>query len=273
MVSLIPDYLAEEASLRRILSRLKREADRPQDQLLYVGVHNLAQFWWCAMFAVFKSKEREWQFLRSVLFDAWRYTAVLQKVTHMPRSAAELLRVLQDVPQKEIEKLWLSADGPPDIPLLPLPSLTLADFLDPEDDDEIGDPSAEFAERYPTYRWYLRRGGYILVGAPDGIGKDFVYEFKSAASESMFRRVARPVGRTQADLYGLMYRRPNKRLQVYVRDGGELHTLDEPVDRQRVQETLKKFRAVDKTGSARPPQPWKCGNCDYREICSIRPAA
>jgi len=273
MSELMPDFLTEEATIRRVLARLKREAGRPSDQLLYVGVHNLSQFWWCAMYSVLKSRDREWQFFRAVLIDAWRYGSVLSKFKQIPRSAARLLEILSTIRQREVEKRWMAPEGSPDIPWSLLPGLTLRDLIDPLDDDHAADPSSEHAESYPTYRWHFQRGGYILVGVPDGLSEHFVYEFKSAASDSMFRKVARPVGRTQADVYGLMYHRPDKRLQVYVRDGGALETLHEPVDKERVKETLRKFRSVDKTGNAMPPQPWKCRKCEYASICTVRPAA
>jgi hypothetical protein len=48
----------------------------------------------------------------------------------------------------------------------------------------------------------------VVVGIPDGIGEDFVYEFKSTRmSYGGLRRYVLPVTRAQANIYAWLFKR------------------------------------------------------------------
>jgi hypothetical protein len=233
-------------------------------------MHNVAQYWWCAMYSVLKSRKNEWQFFRSVLADTCRYAMRLGLIQRPPKSGLDLLDIRKHIRDKDAERIGLSDSGP-DKRLLPEP---FREFVgDLEFGDEAPDPDAEYAESYPKYRWNFRWRDYVLVGIPDGITSNFVYEFKSAATDSLFRRVARPVGKTQCDLYGLFFRRDRKRLQIYIREEQSVSTIDTSVDELRARETLSKFKAADRKDRIIPPQRWKCKSCEFFGKCTVRQAA
>ncbi|XAM00518.1 hypothetical protein OT109_03835 [Phycisphaeraceae bacterium D3-23] len=110
----------------------------------------------------------------------------------------------------------------------------------------------------------------MLVGLPDGLTDDFVYEFKSAKNAYM-ARYSRPVAKTQGDLYGLFWGRPNKRIDVMLQETGEREVATDPVDRKRAEETLTKFRNGVDGKKTRPPVAWKCRHCEYADCCRILP--
>ncbi|MBC7330520.1 hypothetical protein H5T88_09210 [bacterium] len=119
-------------------------------------------------------------------------------------------------------------------------------------------------EIYPTIRWNFKWHDYVIIGLPDGITKDFIYEYKRT-SLSKYSLV---VAFTQADLYGYFFKRKRKRIQVYVKQRNYLKTYEEPVDEERALEVLTKFEKVEK-GEMPPRKPveWKCGKCEYRASC------
>jgi len=126
-----------------------------------------------------------------------------------------------------------------------------------------------FSEVYPTIRWNFTWDKYIIVGVPDGITDNFVYEFKTTSSEFLMR-MQRPVFFTQGDFYGYFFRRPKKRIQVLVKGDIEARTWMENVDASNAIDTLKKFKEVDEGGEVKPPKSWKCKRCEFREKCPIR---
>jgi hypothetical protein len=52
----------------------------------------------------------------------------------------------------------------------------------------------------------------------------------------------KPVALTQADLYAHFFRRPMKRVQIYLRETGEILTWMEAADEENARSTLEKFR-------------------------------
>jgi hypothetical protein len=124
------------------------------------------------------------------------------------------------------------------------------------------------AEEYPTIRWNFAWRHYVLVGIPDGISDEFVYEFKATGSRFL-SRFAKPVGLAQADLYGHFFDRPQKRVQMFIKEDGKTETFDGPVDHRNAEITLDSFARVDQGEPARPPAKWKCRPCEFRTVCPI----
>jgi CRISPR/Cas system-associated exonuclease Cas4 (RecB family) len=106
----------------------------------------------------------------------------------------------------------------------------------------------------------------VVVGVPDGITEDFVYEFKTTQSRFLLQYV-KPVAFTQADLYGYFFRRRGKRVQIHVVEEGRTETWEAPVDEANAVGVLRAFKLA---GEGKPPPPaerWKCRRCRYRERC------
>lgn len=104
------------------------------------------------------------------------------------------------------------------------------------------------AERYPTIRWNFEWENYVIVGVPDGITEDFVYEFKTTGSEFLLSYMERSA-LVQGDLYGFFFRRQNKRVQIYVVSQAETYTWHEKVDTNAAISLLKTLRDLMKLGN------------------------
>lgn len=231
--------------LQRLLRDEKRRRKRASSDLVFVGTHNVAQYWWCAMYAVLKSRANELQFFGAYLKDRIDYALKLGRITKIPTKSADILAAGADISLDDVQRFHPEAVG----------GRKLLRKLDP-----------------PTFRWWFSWDRYIIGGIPDGLTRDTVLERKNASNEYFAKTVARPVARTQADLYGHFYGRPRKVVEIEITDGSPALHLDEDVDEARVLETLTKFRAVDVSGKAIPPKPEKCRHCEFNDYCPISQA-
>lgn len=125
------------------------------------------------------------------------------------------------------------------------------------------------AERYSTIRWNFAWDKYAVVGVPDGITGEFVYEFKSTRSRFLMNFL-KPVALTQADLYGRFFKRSRKRVQIYIMEEDATETWDTDVDINRAEDILAKFKKVDEGFAPPPPKAWKCKSCEFAKVCTIR---
>ena len=111
------------------------------------------------------------------------------------------------------------------------------------------------AEQYPSIRWNFRWNDFVLVGVPDGITDDFVYEFKSTRSRFLLT-YHKPVALAQANLGAHFFQRPNVRAQVHVMDEDRTETWGGPVDAQQVDFLLSELTKSAAGALPPPPNAW-----------------
>jgi hypothetical protein len=72
------------------------------------------------------------------------------------------------------------------------------------------------AQRHPTVLWAKEWDRYVVVGTPDGIGEDFVYEFKSTRmSYGGLRRYVLPITRAQENIYAWLFKRQRWVVEIF----------------------------------------------------------
>ena len=228
--------------LQRLLRDEKRRRKGRSADLVFIGTHNVAQYWWCAMYAVLKSRANELQFFAAYLEDRINYALKLGRIARTPTKSAEILSAGKDVTLDDVQRFHPQTLG----------GRKLLQSEDP-----------------PSYRWWFPWDRYVIGEIPDGLTRDTVLERKNASNEYFAKTVARPVARTQADLYGYFYGRPRKLVEIEITEGAPALHLDEDVDEARALETLAKFRAVDVSGKAIRPKPEKCRHCEFNDSCPI----
>lgn len=128
----------------------------------------------------------------------------------------------------------------------------------------------KYAERYPSVRYHFDWNDYVIMGIPDGITKDFCYEFKSTTNGfSAF--YIKPIAIAQAQLYSYFFKRPKIRVQILTKDNGKIATIEEKADKKKAEEILRTMDGLLKEKkSAIPPKPWKCRSCGYINQCKLR---
>ncbi len=281
----------EKINLKRLQRLLVLEKERrgvSPESLVFVGVHNIAQYFWCAMYAVLKSQRNESEMFGAYLQDRVRYSQKLGLIGQIPRRDSALLEVGSDIRFEDVQ-LMLKQAKPNEGSDTGIRSggIELARGTDEEDNpalttfnlgegESISVPPLMAgqlmetikSEQYPQIRWNFEYGRYVVIGAPDGITDDFVYEFKFQnkrryLTEDMAKASA------QADLYGYFFRRGRKRVQIHLREDGSTETDESAVDRNRAKHLLAKFAEVDAGRSPPLPKPWKCKSCELRQDCPI----
>ncbi len=125
------------------------------------------------------------------------------------------------------------------------------------------------AERHPTILWAKEWDKYVVVGVPDGVGGDFVYEFKTTKIRR-FDKYVLPVARTQANIYTWLFKRQRWVVEIFSCTDLKLYRWEGDVDYAEVERTLKGFKAVEEGGEAVPPMCWKCERCEYRDHCRLK---
>jgi len=295
--------LSHIGNARKLLETEKRRRGVPVGDLLFIGMADTASFYWCPMKSLLANIDMEPQFFASYLHDRLLYALKLGYAKRPPKTVKEILLVGEEITFDDIEKLLKDKEKrelgkpPPYVTLSArtpkggVKVMVLNPLLSPElkikltkiaekkrikvvsfDDAPPklrGAIYEEFlAERYPTIRWNFRWENYVVVGVPDGITDEFVYEFKTTGSEFLLGYIERSA-LAQGDLYGYFFRRKNKRVQVYVVDEKETVTWHEEVNEANAVSLLKAFRQLDETHEFSLPEKWKCNRCDFKGQCKL----
>ena len=266
---------------RRLRELLKVEKDRrglEEDKLVFIGMANIAGYWWCARKSILRSRNMEIEFFKSYLEDRIKYSIKLGYFNgdKLPRRREKILSIGNEITMRDIEKLLKEWDKLFEEEKDICEKNRIINIIKTHQDvwefmpDKLGTLcQLGFAERYPTIRWNFEWKDYVIVGVPDGITDEFIYEFKITKSEFLMK-YTKPVAFTQADLYGYFFKRNIKRIQILIRETWEIRTWMEKVDVNNAKETLCKFRNLEEN-LEKPisPQKWKCNKCEYRDICRI----
>lgn len=289
--------------LERLLSLEKERRGVNRGKLVFVGMANVAQYYWCAMQAVLKSRKNEPGFFAAYSDDRIRYSQRLGLIDRLPKGDEALLRVGDEITFSDVEGLLrektkrfgdvggavlttetIDEHGKtvmvinPYVPVSPqfrerLERDAKAKGIRIANLEEFPKIQGEFlqaarAERYPTIRWNFAWEGYAVIGVPDGITDKFVYEFKTTGSRFLMR-FAKPVALTQADLYGCFFKRDRKRVQIHIKKEDTIETWEEEVDKTAAAKVLGNFKSVDDGWAPPLPKTWKCKRCEFKRVCKL----
>jgi len=263
----------EDLDTTQLLLLEKQRRGVNAHQLVFAGLHNVAQHWWCAEYALQKSWQNEDMFFGVYLRSRQEAAIKLGLIKTIPEDPAGLLELCASLDHSHAERLL----GPQPLraPSVrePLPfDPDIYEGRPPKNHYERGERAqAEHAEQYTSMIWSWHWEDLVLIGQPDGITDDFVYEFKTAG-KAFFARQARPVARTQGDLYGYFWSRMEKRIDVLILDEQVRNVSQDAVDRSRAEDTLRKFLAGVKGKKPIAPRPYKCKNCEYQKPCRLSPS-
>ena len=294
-------YLIHEG--KNLLKMEKERRGIDENQLLFIGMANTAEYYWCAMKSLLANKDMEIAYFGSYLEDRIKYSLELGYIDKIPNDMEKLLDVGEDITWDDIEKLLKERGEDNRSAVADIVAETTHDrdgnkvlVINPFADEynkemaiidakmkgikvitdlQEAPPTTRgeflhriFEERYQTIRWNFPWKEYVVVGVPDGITDKFVYEFKTTRN-NFLKRFAKPVAFAQANLYGYFFRRPQRRIQMYVVEDKFLNTWQEKTKPEDAISLLTQFRKADYAGDIIPPKSWKCKSCMFRNICPI----
>lgn len=127
------------------------------------------------------------------------------------------------------------------------------------------------AEHYPTFRYHFNWKNYIIEGAPDGIGPDFCYEFKTTANEFLCNFI-KPMAIAQANIYSYLFEKPKIKVQIKLMNKVNERSIiiEQKTDERHAVHTLNTMdKLLTNKMNPIPPKQWKCKSCEYRSECRI----
>lgn len=264
----LSDLLLLEKQRRSLLS----------SELVFVGIHNVAQFWWCGMYAVLKSRQNEAGIFSTYLYDRLFYSLSLKRITKLPKKPLEILQIGDDLTFEEVQSCYFKSlrPSPKSSKRSSQASLRKQKKFMKIKSDLPNDPYTrgdiienEIADKLPRFRWNFPHSNYILIGEIDGMTDDTIYEFKS--SKRFFLQYSRPATASQADLYGYFFRKQRKKLEITITDNGENQIFEDAIDCQNAEDTIRQFKNVDEGILPRLPEKFKCSSCEVKLRCTIYP--
>jgi len=299
----ISEIIGNRDELEKLFLIEKRRRGVKEDKLIFIGMANVAGYYWCAMKSLFENKKNELVFFASYLEDRILYSFNLGFIDKLTGSKEKLLEIGEKITFDDIERLLrerskedqnskvnisLDAETITDEHgnkvMVINPDLSLDEKLycekqakvegipvrSPEEFPLIRGKLLETTrkEKYPTIRWNFNWNDYVVVGVPDGITESFVYEFKTTRNKFLMSYL-KPVALLQADLYGYFFRRKEKRVQIYIVEEKTTKTLNEQVNSKKVINVLENFNKIDNGWMPIPPKQWKCKSCEFKEICQL----
>ncbi len=300
MEAKLRELFSDRARIEKLFLLEKERRGVQKNNLVFLGMANIAEYFWCAMKAVLKSKSDELGFFSAYLQDRIRYSHRLGLIDSLPNRDKDLLEIGNKVAFNDVQKLLKEEESGILIEQLACEItdqqgnrvMVLNPDLSPEEKKRLekeakakGIKIADLEkfpklrgellestreENYPSIRWNFEWKKYVVVGVPDGITDKFVYEFKTSRNRFLMNFV-KPVALTQADLYGYFFKRNNKRVQINIINEGNTETWESEIDKSRAETALTDFSRVDGGWNPPPPRPWKCKNCEFKSTCPMNP--
>ncbi len=258
----------------------------------YLAAANIAQMRWCESKFVFRSRRDEEMFRLAYEEDCKKYgeglsVKQLNKLLRSEKSGPDQKKKIVnlsdggllvfyhdegvDISSDEIERVKAEVEASGKLPEEGSFIYGLGFIGGGSQSWEITGLSHQMAlaKNLPTLRYHFRFRDYIIEAVPDGIATDYCYEFKTTATGFLFR-YAKPVAIAQAILYSYFFNRKKYEVEIYIRDKGEIKTIDGELNRAEVEGMLDRMDALLKgILEPIPPKRFKCRNCEFLKDCSI----
>jgi len=259
--------------LSKLLTEKKLREGVSENRLLFVGVADTAKYRWCPLQSFLSNVSMELQFFASYLVDRIAYSIYFNQLQEFPQDLNKFLDIGEGLKFSDIEEILKDIGLAQTVEnkikqklLIRHESITQVE----ENYKSAGEvEELLYAEPYPTIRWNFKFKDFIVVGVPDGITEEFVYEFKSTGKESYIKNIL-PVAQAQADLYGYFFKRHKKRVQVRIRETGKIKTWESDVNMKEAEHVLDGLAKVVEGEILLPSEnerKWKCKVCEFKDEC------
>ncbi len=279
--------LATEKKFAAMLLALEKKRRKVNNnELIFVGMHNIASYYWCGMQALLKSRREEMVFFKTYLFDRIRWACELGYIDQLPKDEEDILKIGDSIRYSEIAKQSGKERKSANSKLIKVShkyrrltdeSVAPFQFLSKGSKEpmERGVVADQFVARnYPTIQWNFPWRKYAIIGRPDGVTSRLVYEFKTTGfSQDAALSFVKPIASTQADLYGYFFQRKFKLVEIFFEKESAVESWQELVKKSNAEIVLKKFLETDRGRLPKPPKRFKCSACDadIKARCPIRP--
>ena len=260
------DFLLQ-IDLTELMNLEKERLGLSRDELVFIGMANLSKYYWCAWQYYLKAKREESLFFFSYFLDRLTNSVELGLLSNPPKQVIAILKIGDNIEYDHIQKLLkeqktksTSNKTKNDIRKM---------FRKEKDPMQKGSICQILhGENYPTRRWNFKYKSIVLVGVPDGITNDFVYEFKFT-SKSGYLKHTLITAACQADVYGYYFKRSKRRVQIFCEEDDKVYTYEDSIDKEKVNNLLEKWIDMKKGYLPIKPKPWKCNICEFKKDCVL----
>lgn len=262
LLNKVDDLLSNDSTIERLLLIEKKRRSVSPHSLIFLGIKNVSDYHWCAMKSYYDSKEDEHLFFRIYLKDRLRYSVLLSLIDHVPDDDIELLTVGSKITLENVISL--------------MPAISKFSSNQSMPDDVIETPITignklhqENNKSRMTIRWNFQWREFVLIGVPDGISDDTVYEFKTCSSKYLYNFSKWPAI-AQANIYGLFYGLSKKEIEFKIFSEDKPIFVKERVKKRDAKDTLQNFALICSGHMPQAPKAWKCKKCKHTAYCSVK---
>ncbi len=266
----ISDISHIDFDLQELIILEKQRLGFDDNKLVFISAGDLSRFYWCPMQTYFSLIDHELDKFSGYLQDKIEYSIKLNKLKQVPKTKQQLLSIGDDINLDDIFEL-----------------LKQEEYQNKVSDKDIQNAKQElkkcklpqekghhletiYAKKYPQIHWVTKYDDFIFTCAPDGIGNDFVYEFKSSKNR-YFSKQSIQKAKLQADMYCICFNKKIKVIDQLILSENKIESIEEKVDINTLNEILTSIRHIIKGNFPNPPKErFKCINCEYKSKCTIK---
>jgi len=267
------DIISNILLKRNLNVLMKIEKERlgfKKNDLVFIGMANLAELHVCKMQSYLESKDMEIQFFNSYLSDRLKYSILIKDIDlNEEISDLDLLKICNDLSLEEIEEFVFKENkliGKVVESPLKDSKLKIAKNLEPTAQGSIYEMI--YGEKYPKIRWNFKIDKIVLVGVADGLRGDIIYEFKRYGN-SYLMNASKKRAETQGDIYGYFFKRSKKRMHYFLKETEEQIIDEKKIDEQNVLRTINTFYEILEGKTEGPEYKWFCNNCKFNQDCKF----
>jgi CRISPR/Cas system-associated exonuclease Cas4 (RecB family) len=308
----LTDYMRTPGVPENLMRKKKIDLISSPDKLVFIGMADMAEYFWCAEKSLLKSRSSEVSFFESYLSDRVLLSFDLGRLDRLPVQQNKLLSVGDDINKADIEALLkekrvVEADNELNFKVAQegtWRSLGVVNGVI----YVMGFPD-EGAREINTYNQEIREVVFVdsvedpaLPPMLRGVVGESAYAERYSTIRWNFRfgeyvlegqpdgitddfvyefkttkndytkKYIKPVADTQADLYAHFFGRRKKRVQIRNYERRKIFTYETSVDEERVKAVYEGFNAIDNGDKPIPPLKWKCKVCELKLKCPISQA-
>lgn len=269
----IPNSKQEELKdfdINKLLILEKQRLGFKKEDLVFISAGDFSKYYWCEMQTYFSLIKNESDKFSGYLQDKIEYSIKLNKLNKLPKTNEELLDIGNEINLEDIFQL-LKREEYQNI----ITNEDITNAKEELDKCKLQKERGHFletihAKKYPQIHWIVKYKDFIFTCAPDGIQKNFVYEFKSSKNR-YFSKQSIKKAKLQADIYAICFNKKTKIIEQLIVSESKIETITEEVNIDEVNSIIDQIRALIKGKLPAPPkEEFKCQSCEYKNKCKIK---
>ena len=257
--------------LNELLILEKKRLGFKEEDLVFISAGDFSRFYWCSMQAYFAMRKNEVYKFSGCLQDRIEYSIKLGKLDKIPKNKEELLLIGRDISLKDIFDLMKREEYQNKIgdDVVENARQELEKNKSPQERGHLLETI--YARKLPQLHWFVRFDDFIFTCEPDGIGENYVYEFKSSKNR-YFSVSSIEKAKLQSDIYAICFDKENKLIeQLIISKNNKIEIIKEEVDIKRVGLVINSLKEIISAKLPKlPKEKFKCRGCEYKKECQVK---